>query len=51
MKYDTLYDIMIHEVMAMKIINGTVAKTPIDVGDVIINDLFGSQIIATQERK
>ena len=36
---------------AMKIINGTVAKTPIDVGDVIINDLFGSQIIDTQERK
>lgn len=35
----------------MKIINKTVADLPIFVGDVIIKDIFGSNVIATQNRK
>lgn len=35
---------------AMKIINSTVADLPIGIGDVLINDLFGSSVIATQEK-
>ena len=35
---------------AMKIINKTVAKAPISVGDIIIEDLFGSPVVATQEK-
>ena len=31
----------------MKIINGTVAPLPISAGDVIIKDVYGSNIIAT----
>lgn len=33
---------------AMEIINSTVAKLPIVVGDVIISNLFGSDVVATQ---
>lgn len=33
---------------AMQIINSTVAKLPLTVGDIIIPDLFGSQVVATQ---
>ena len=36
---------------AMKIINATVAKLPVSVGDIIIEDLYGSSVIATCERK
>jgi CxxC motif-containing protein len=36
---------------AMSIINKTVAKLPISVGDIIIEDLFGSQLVATQDKK
>lgn len=36
---------------AMKIINKTVIKTPIKVGDVIIDDLFGSPLVATQDKE
>lgn len=36
---------------AMSIINKTVASLPISVGDVIIEDLFGSQLVATQDKK
>ena len=36
---------------AMKIINSTVAKLPISMGQVLIDDLFGSTVIATQEKK
>ena len=32
----------------MKIINNTVAHLPISVGDVIIEDVFGANIVATQ---
>lgn len=35
---------------AMKIINGTVAPLPVSVGDIIINDLFGSPVVAAQEK-
>ena len=34
----------------MKIINQTVATLPISVGDVIAEDVFGSNIVATQNR-
>jgi CxxC motif-containing protein len=33
---------------AMEIINSTVARLPLTVGDVIISDLFGSDVVATQ---
>ena len=36
---------------AMSIINKTVAKLPISVGDIIIEDLFGSPLVATQDKK
>lgn len=35
----------------MKIINMTVAKLPIDIGDIVVNDVFGSNIVATSQRK
>ena len=35
----------------IKIINNTVAHLPISVGDVIIKDVFGSNIVATQNKK
>lgn len=34
----------------MKLINKTVAKLPITIGDIIIEDAFGSKVIATQNR-
>ena len=34
----------------MKIINKTVADLPICVGDVIIMNVFGSNVVATQNR-
>ncbi len=34
----------------MQIINGTTAKLPISVGDVIIKNVFGSNVVATQNR-
>ena len=33
---------------AMEIINSTVARLPLTVGDIIISDLFGSDVVATQ---
>ena len=35
---------------AMSIINRTVASAPLSVGDIIIEDLFGSAVVATQEK-
>ncbi len=35
---------------AMEIINSTVATLPVCVGDVLIKDLFGSDVVATQEK-
>ena len=36
---------------AMKIINSTVATLPVKMGEVIIKDLFGSSVVATQEKQ
>ena len=36
---------------AMKVINTPVATTPIEVGDVIIDDVFGSELVATRNMK
>ena len=33
---------------AMKIINNTVAKLPVSIGDIIIENVFGSNIVATK---
>ena len=35
----------------IKIINNTVAHLPISIGDVIIKDVYGSNIVATQNKK
>lgn len=35
----------------MKIINSVKAEIPISIGDVIIEDVFGSNIVATQNKK
>ena len=35
---------------AMKIINQTVVKLPVSIGDILIKDVFGSNVIATQNR-
>ena len=35
----------------IKIINNSLARLPIQIGDVIIKDVYGSDIIAAQERK
>jgi CxxC motif-containing protein len=35
---------------AMKIINQTVVKLPVSIGDVLIKDVFGSNVVATQNR-
>ena len=32
----------------MKIINSTVVKMPVKVGDVILDDVFGSRVVATK---
>lgn len=34
----------------MELINNTVAKLPIRIGDIIIEDAFGSKVVATQNR-
>lgn len=34
----------------MKIINNTVAPLPIEVGDVIINNVFGANVVATAQK-
>lgn len=36
---------------AMKIINGTTVTTPIHVGDILISDLFGTTVVATQDKE
>lgn len=36
---------------AMQMINGTVVKLPVFVGDVVVKDVFGSNVVATQNRK
>jgi CxxC motif-containing protein len=33
---------------AMKMINGTIVKLPVKVGDVLIENVFGSNVVATQ---
>lgn len=35
---------------AMKTINKTVAKLPVSVGDILIEDLYGSNVIATSQK-
>ena len=37
-------------VECMALINKTVAKLPVAIGDVIIEDVFGSRVVATQNR-
>ena len=36
---------------AMKIVNSTTAPIPISIGDVIIDDFFGTRLIATANKK
>lgn len=36
---------------AMELINKTVVKLPVMIGDVLVKDVFGSNIVATQNRK
>lgn len=36
---------------AMQMINGTVVKLPVRIGDVLLKDVFGSSVVATQNRK
>lgn len=36
---------------AMDRINGTVVKLPVKVGDVLMEDVFGSNVVATQNRE
>ena len=36
---------------AMDMINGTVVKLPVKVGDVLIEGVFGSNVVATQNRE
>lgn len=35
----------------MDMINGIVAKLPVAIGDTIVEDVFGSKIVATQNRR
>ena len=35
---------------AMKMIGGTVVKLPVMIGDVLVKDVFGSNVVATQNR-
>lgn len=35
----------------MKIINNTVVKTPIEIGDIVVADVFGSNIVVTSVHK
>lgn len=36
---------------AMQMINATIVKLPVTVGDILIKDIFGSNIVATQNRR
>lgn len=36
---------------AMEQINGTVVKLPVRIGDVLIENVFGSNVVATQNRR
>ena len=36
---------------AMTLINGTIVKAPVRIGDVILRDVFGSNVVATQNLK
>lgn len=36
---------------AMELINGTVVKLPVMIGDVLVKDVFGSNVVAIQNRK
>ena len=36
---------------AMQLINGTVVKLPVMIGDVLVKDVFGSNVVATQNRR
>ena len=36
---------------AMKVINKVVAKVPVSVGDVIVEDVYGSELVATKNLK
>ena len=36
---------------AMEIINGTTVTTPIHVGDILISNLFGTVVVATQDKE
>ncbi|MBQ9086472.1 MAG: DUF1667 domain-containing protein [Clostridia bacterium] len=40
-----------HMMDCMRIINGTVVALPVRVGDVILEDVFGSRVVATQNRE
>ena len=35
---------------AMKLISGKIVKCPVNIGDIIVKDVFGSNVIATQNR-
>lgn len=35
---------------AMQILNGKIVKLPVRVGDVLVEDVFGSHVVATQNR-
>lgn len=35
----------------MEILNGVTATLPVSIGDVIVEDVFGSKIVATQNKK
>lgn len=37
--------------LAMQTVNGTVAQLPVSVGDVIIDDFFGTRLIATANKE
>ena len=36
---------------AMKLISGIVVKCPVNIGDIIVKDVFGSNLVATQNRR
>lgn len=35
---------------AMQLINGNIVKLPVKIGDILVNDVFGSNVVATQNR-
>ena len=36
---------------AMKMINGTIVKCPVMAGDVLVSDVYGSNVVATQNHR